>query len=467
MKSDAETIRAHETTKRVALLMSVVSSFLGPFMVSGVNVALPTIAREFRMDAVLLTWVPMIYIVSGALTLVPFGKMADIYGRKKVFTGAIALFTISSLFAAFSRSGEMLIVWRLFQGIGAALIYGTSVAILTSLFPPGERGRVLGLTIAAVYLGLSAGPFVGGFITEYLGWRSIFLMAGPLGAALLGAVFWKMKGEWAEAKGERMDVLGALLYSAALAGIMFGFYRLPRPAAALFLLLGIAGFFLFVAWESRVKNPVLDVTLLRTNRVFVLSNVAMFINYSATFAIGFLISLYLQYIKQLPPQAAGLIMISQPIMQAAFSPYAGRLSDRVEPQIVASCGMGLTVIGLVLFTFLDWNTPLWFVVGTLAIHGLAFALFSSPNTNAVMGSVEKRSLGVASAVSSTMRLVGNAFSIGTAMFVFAFYIGQVQITPHYYPAFLTSLRVIFIIFVLLCTTGIVVSMAGRRTRRPG
>lgn len=460
---DPET-RADETTRRAALLVATVSSFLSPFMMSSVNVALPTIAREFHMDAKLLTLVPLAYILGGAVFLLPLGKIADIHGRKKVFTYGVALFAASSILAALSTSGVMLIVLRGFQGVGTAIIYGVAVAILMSVFPPSETGRVLGLAVGAVYVGLSAGPFVGGFLTEHLGWRSIFLLNGLMGAAVLATTLWKLKGEWAEAAGERFDIVGSAVYCFALMAAMYGVQLLPARAGLFFLCLGAAGFYLFAKWELRVEHPVFDWRLFRGNRVFVLSNLAMFINYGATYAIGFLISLYLQYTKHLDPESAGLIMMAQPVVQAAVSPYAGKLSDRVEPQVVASCGMGLTVIGLALFAGLTAGTAPWLVAGVLALHGLGFGLFSSPNTNAVMGSVEKRVYGVASGIASTMRLMGNSFSMGTVMVVFSLYVGEVQITPERYPAFLAGVRVIFLVFALLCGVGVFASLARGRMR---
>jgi MFS family permease len=233
----------------------------------------------------------------------------------------------------------------------------------------------------------------------------------------------------------------------------------------LFVSAGVAGLALFLFWETKTKWPVLDWSLFRHNRVFALSNAATFINYGATYAIAFLISLYLQYVKHLSPEWTGVAMVSQPLMQAVFTPYAGKLSDRVEPQIVASCGMGLTVIGLALFAFLGEKTGLWFVVATLALHGFGFALFSSPNTHAVMGSVDKRFYGVASSIVSTMRLLGNSLSIGIAMLVFSVFIGEAQITPQHHPAFLLSVRMIFVIFTLLCLAGVFASLARGKMRQ--
>ena len=251
---------------------------------------------------------------------------------------------------------------------------------------------------------------------------------------------------------------------------MYGFRLLPGVSGLGLLSTGMAGLALFLYWETKAKSPILDWRLFRRNRVFALSNAATFVNYSAprlTIAPGFLISLYLQYIKHLSPQGAGLVMVSQPLMQAIFTPFAGKLSDRVEPQKVASYGMGLTVIGLVLFAFLREGTSLWFVVATMALHGFGFALFSSPNTNAIMGSVDKKFYWVASGIVSTMRLLGNSFSIGTAMLVFSLYIGEAhKITAQNHSAFLLSVKLIFIVFALLCLAGVFASLARGTTRSP-
>lgn len=344
------------------------------------------------------------------------------------------------------------------------MILGTGVAILTSVFPLGERGKSLGINATAVYLGLSLGPFLGGFLTQHLGWRSIFLVNVPLGLMIIIFVFWKLRGEWAEARGEKFDFIGSTIYSLTLIAVMYGLSLLPDMSGAWLILIGVLGILTFVKWEMRVESPVLDVNLFRNSRVFAFSNLAALINYSATFAVGFLLSLYLQYIKGLTPQSAGLILVSQPVVQAIFSPFAGWLSDRIEPRIVASIGMALTTIGLFLLTFLNEKTALEFIVCSLILLGLGFALFSSPNTNAVMSSIEKKFYGVASAMLGTMRLTGQTLSIGIATLIFAIYIGRVQITPEYYYSFLISVEVAFIIFAFLCLIGIFASLVRGKMR---
>ncbi|MCP8309138.1 MAG: MFS transporter [archaeon] len=450
--------------KRVALLVTTLTSFLIPFMVSSVNIALPQIGSEFAMDAVLLSWVATSYLLSSAMFLIPFGRIADIYGRKRIFTYGILIYTVSSLLSAISTSATMLIFFRILQGIGGAMIFGTAVAILTSVFPVGERGKVLGINVAAVYSGLSLGPFLGGFLTQHFGWSSIFLANVPLGLIIIAFIFLKLKGEWAEAKGEKFDFTGSTIYSLMLIAIMYGLSLLPTISGAWLILIGALGIFAFVKWEIKVKSPVLDMNLFRNNRVFAFSNLAALINYSATFAVTFLLSLYLQYIKGLSPQDAGIILVSQPVVQAIFSPFAGRLSDRIEPRIVASIGMALTTIGLSLFTVLNEKTNLEFIVASLILLGFGFALFSSPNTNAVMSSIEKKFYGVASATLGTMRLTGQMLSMGIAMLIFAIYIGRVQITPEYYPLFLRSVEAAFIIFAILCFLGIFASLVRGKVR---
>jgi MFS family permease len=228
---------------------------------------------------------------------------------------------------------------------------------------------------------------------------------------------------------------------------------------------GLVGLGLFIKLELKVSYPVFEVKLFNQNRLFTFSSLAALINYSATFALTFLLSLYLQYIKGIPPQYAGSILIAQPIMMAVFSPLAGRLSDRIEPRLIASVGMLITVIGLVYFAFIGPHTSKAMIVLVLALLGFGFALFSSPNMNAIMSSVEKRYLGIASGTVATMRLLGQMVSMAIAMVVFAIFIGREPIAPINYSQFLKSVRVSFLIFSLLCTLGILFSMSRGEIRR--
>ena len=454
---------ASVTNKRVALLIANLASFLIPFMTSSVNIALPQIGQQFSMNAILLSWVATSYILAAAMFMLPFGRVGDIFGRKRILNYGVWIYTVASVLVAIAPSGTLLIAFRALQGIGGSMIFGNATAILTSVFAPGERGRVLGINVAVVYIGLSVGPFLGGILTEHFGWRSIFIANVPLGLALLAA-FPALKGDWAEARGEKFDFIGSTIYSLTLAAIIYGLTELPALTGIWLIAGGGIGLFSFLQWETRTRSPILHLDLFRNNAVFVFSNLAALVNYSATAAVGFLLSLYLQYIKGLSPETAGIILVSQPVVMAALSPFAGRLSDRVEPRIVASVGMALTCAGLFLLSGVNNSTGIQWIVAWLALLGLGFALFSSPNTNAVMSSVENKFLGVASATLGTMRMTGQMLSMGIAMLLFALYLGQVQILPQYYPQFLASAHTAFIIFGALCLGGIFASLARGKVR---
>ena len=453
-----------KTIKLSALIIASMSSFMTPFMLSSINIALPVLANEFKTDAVLLSWVQTSYLLAAAVCLVPFGRLADIYGRKKIFMIGQILISVTSLLAAVSVSAPMLIVFRIFQGAGGAMVFATGIAILTSVYPPQERGKVLGIAVAAVYIGLSCGPFFGGILTQHFSWRSIFLIYIPVGLFIILLIIFRLKGEWTGAEAEKFDLSGSLIYGIAIVAIMYGISKLPAISSIGLLIIGVLALVVFVNWEKKIQSPVFEVKLFIENRTFAFSCLAALINYSATFAVTFLLSLYLQYIKELSPQIAGVVLISQPVMMAIFSPLAGRLSDRIEPRVIASMGMALTMVGLILLSFVGNSTVLVFIVISLMILGFGFALFSSPNMNAIMGSVDKRFYGIASGSVGTMRLLGQMLSMGIATLIFALFIGKAQITPEHYPALIQSVKLALIVFAGLCALGIYFSLYRGRLR---
>ena len=399
------------------------------------------------------------FILSSAIFLLPFGRLGDIVGRKKIFFLGILLFTVSTFLIIFSWSIVSLIVFRILQGLSSAMIFGTSMAIITSVFQPGERGRAIGINITSTYLGLSCGPVIGGLLTQYLGWRSIFAFLVPFGIISLFLINRKIKTEWAEAVGEKFDWRGSIVYGIALASFMYGFSRLPSSLGWICIVIAIMMAIVFLIIENKISNPVFDIRLIMRNRVFAFSAIAALINYSATSAIGFFISLYLQYLKGLDARTAGLIMISQPIAMTLLSPVAGKLSDKKNPGVIASIGMGITASGLILLCFIREDTPDYFIVLLLLLMGIGFGLFSSPNSNAIMSSVEKRYLGVASGVVGTMRMIGQMMSMGIAMMLLSLYIGKQSINHATYPGLISAMRTGFIIFSILSVLGIFASLA--------
>lgn len=448
--------------KRAALRVAVLASFMVPFVSSAVNIAIPSIGKEFGSDPVALGWISTSYVLASVAILLPVGRLADIYGRRMMLKYGILIHTLASALCMVAGSTSQLVTFRCLQGLGGAMFFGPCVAIVASVFPEGKRGKALGITAASVYLGIALGPSIGGLMTKYLGWRSIFGANIIFGAIIVLLVYATLKGEWSDAAGERFDLGGSLLYCAALVATIFGFSHLVEPFGAPFFAAGLLCLAVFVALEARSKNPMLNITLFTRNRTFAFSNAAALINYSATAATAFLVSIYLQDIKGLDPGQAGLVMLVQAGLQTLCSPLAGRLSDRIEPRVLSSIGMALTTVGLVVLSLLRGSSSLAHVISALALLGLGFGFFSSPNTNAVMSSVEKRYYGIASSMLGTARMVGMLSSMSAVMLLLNAYMGRVQMSPDNYPAFLAAVRVAFSIFAVLCGLGIFASLARGR-----
>jgi EmrB/QacA subfamily drug resistance transporter len=446
-------------SRRAALIAVTMMSFMSPFMLSGMNIALPSIGKEFSSSAVLLTWISTAFSLATAVFLVPAGKLADIYGRKRLFIIGVCVYMLSSVLCALSASTPMLIGARVLQGLSSAMLFSTGMAILTSVYPASERGRVLGINTATVYLGMSIGPFLGGIIVESLGWRAVFWVTVPLALATLLFTLSQVKGEWADSPDDTLDVGGSLLYAVAIVALIVGFGQLPAIRGVGILLGGLVAAVLFLRLQSRSPSPVLDLAIFRGNRVFTMSSIAALINYAATFCVVYLMSLYLQTIKALSPAQAGLMLVAQPIVQTIVSPFAGRISDRVEARYVASAGMALTAVGIAMLSVLTAGTATAYIVASLVVLGLGFGLFSSPNTSALMGAVQRRHYAVAAGLVSLMRTFGQMVSLGMVMILFTINMGQAQVTPEHYAEFLVSMRTTYVISAVLCALGVIASLS--------
>ncbi len=455
---------SEQQLQKLTLSMVLVNAFTTPLMLSAVNVALPSIADDLSMSAVLLSWVPMAYLMASAMFVLVFGRIADMAGRKRVFLFGTGSVIVTSLLAASATTAYMLIGARFLQGVSAAMLYATQVALVSSVFPPPKRGQAIGLTVSMIYLGLTIGPLVGGFVVDQYGWRSSFLVHIPLGLIAIFIGLKYLKQEWKSNDRGSFDLFGAAIYAISILLLCFSVSRLPTVTGYVLLALAIIGIVFFMLFEHAHKHPIMDVGLFFTNRVFTYSCLASLIIYTATFANVVQVSLYLQYLKGLSATLAGIIMMCQPMTMALFSPLAGRLSDRFEPRQLATTGMLLSAIGLLLLANLREASSLLYLIVALVITGLGFALFSSPNVNAIMSSVEKSNLGRANGVVATMRIVGQMSSMMLVTLVFALMIGSVQIQPENYPALESAIRTIFTIAAALCIPGLYFSLARGRLR---
>jgi EmrB/QacA subfamily drug resistance transporter len=448
----------------LTLTMVLLNAFTTPLMLSAVNVALPSIATDLSMNAVLLSWIPMAYLMASAMFVLIFGRIADMVGRKRIFLTGSFCVIVTSLIAAFAVSGTMLIAARFLQGMSAAMLYATQVAIVSSVFPPAQRGRAIGLTVSMIYIGLTIGPMLGGYVIDEFGWRASFMLHIPLAIIVLILGLFFVKGDWSSDERGSFDLFGAIIYITSILIICISVSYLPSTLSLVLLVLSLFGFAFFFLFERGHKHPILNVSLFFTNRVFTFSCLASLIIYTATFANVVQVSLYLQYLKELSATSAGMIMMCQPLTMAIFSPLAGRLSDKIEPRYLATAGMVVSCGGLLLLSNLQIDTDINYLIAALVITGFGFSLFSSPNVSAIMGSVEKRSLGSANGVLATMRIFGQMTSMVLVTMVFALIIGAVEIDISNYDELAKAIRLTFSIAACLCLPGLYFSVARGKVR---
>ena len=474
-KKMKRTLQSEKSEKKSALSLLIVvmmTSFLTTFTGSALNLSVPAISGEFHAGAVSIGWIITGYILASAALSVPFGRLADLYGKKKVLVAGQISFTACAFLCSFAWNIETIVAFRLVQGIGAAMIFATNTAILVAFFPPEKRGKMLGLSVSATYAGLSLGPVIGGVMNHHFGWRSIFYITAALAAAAAFLAVFRLKepaettqdmpvrqknGQTGPAPAEkkRMDLPGCLFYSAMLACMMYGLSSFTSGILPKILFFsGILLFFLFLHREKNTEEPLVSLDLFRKNTVFSYSNIAALLNYGASYAVSYLLSIYLQTVSGLDSQTAGLILITSPVFQTILSPMAGRLSDRFSPFLLSSCGMGISAAGIFAFIFISENYPPALIIGALAVIGIGFALFSSPNTNAIMSSVEKKDYSIASSVTATSRSIGHTLSMAVVTTVVALTIGNSTLEEAPHSSVLYAMRISFIIFTVFCAAGI-------------
>lgn len=445
-------------SKNLVLVLVMITSFITPFIGASVNLALPKISEDFGLNAVGMSWVAMSYLLSSAVFLVPMGKLADIVGRKRIFFWGNIILVVSSFFCAISPTGAFLITFRVIQGLGSSMVFATGIALITSVFPPSERGKAIGLNVTAVYVGLSTAPIIGGFMISLFDWHSLFYVPILIGLPAAIATRISIRTEWAEDKNESFDYLGTLIYIPSMSIFMYGFSQLPNLLAVGFTAIGFVGLLLFVRIELKLKSPVLNINLFKTNKLFAFANLAALINYATTFAVTFVLSLYLQYIKGLSPRDAGMVLVIQPLIMAAVASWSGKQSDKVDPRILASFGMAISAIGLLMLTPINQETSTVYLLSTLGVLGLGFGLFSSPNTNSIMGAVEKKYLGLASGTVGTMRLTGQMISMGIAALILHLYVGKAVINSTNHKQFIWAISSTFLVFAVMSVLGIWASL---------
>ncbi|WJI10513.1 MFS transporter [Methanobacterium sp. CWC-01] len=443
--------------QRITLFLVSLAAFLIPFMGSSLSLALPVIQKELVVNVIILGWIPTAFVLANAATVLPFGRLSDIYGRKRIFSYGVLIYTTASLLAAFSNSGEILVFFSFLQGLGCAMIFATMVALLSSVFPMERRGEALGLYVSAVFIGLFLGPILGGVLIQYLGWRSIYLFNIPVGIILLSILFWKLRMEWAEAQGESFDIKGALIYSLSLVALLYGFSSLLEDLGKTVLVAGFLGILGFFLMERRTESPILKFDIFKSRRSSFTALSMLFLNIAIS-AMATFLSLYFQSLRGLEPQTTAFILAAQPLMVAVLSPVIGRAADRTENRFLPIGGLILITAGLLMLSFLSQETIILVPVLALILVGVGQAMFSSPTTRIFMGSVDSKIYGMASSAFSTMIYLGQTLSLALMLFIFAIYLGQVEINPSNYQVFLDSMRVAFLVFSIISGLALVFSI---------
>ena len=430
--------------------MIVLNSVGTAMMLTGVNVALPSIAQELRVDAVVLTWIPMSYLMAVAACVLSFGRLADMYGRKKVYLVGTAGVIVTSIFTALSDSATEMIIGRLAQGVCAAMLYATNVAVISSVVTADKRGVAIGYTVSAIYLGLALGPLLSGWLVEYFSWRWTFLLHVPLALAVLYIGIFKIDRDWTADDLGEFDTIGSMVYAVAIVMLMLGLSSLSNYVDVVLIFVGLAGLIFFFKFELRHPHPVFDVSLFYTSTLFTLACAASLIMYTTTFGNVVLVSLYLQYIKGISPTVVGFILICQPVVMTIIAPVAGRLSDQYSPRLLALFGMGVTAVSHSILATLNTDSPVSLVIFCMILNGIGFGLFSSPNANAMMGAIGARNYGRAGSAIAVMRVVGQMASMAVVTLVFGLLIGPRALDVAAFPELNLAIQVCFAVGAGLC-----------------
>jgi EmrB/QacA subfamily drug resistance transporter len=425
---------------KFALIIVCMGSIIGPLGMASVNIAIPDLAADLQANAKSVSWLPTLFILSSVIFMLPAGKLADNYGRKRIYAYGLGLNAFASFMCGIGTSIEWVLFWRFAQGGAAAMIFGTGVAIITSVTPPHKRGAALGIATACIYIGLTVAPAVGGWLAELWGWRSVFLFQVPIVIALLLLIKIRLLGEWKNDDKSKYDWWGTVIFAVFASALVYGLSVLPSILGALMLGLSAVSLVLFIVHQSRSRRPLIRVQMFAESRVFSMSLTTSLLMYASNFPLVFLMSLYLQYVQGFSPSQAGQIILVQALAMAIMAPFSGKLADRFEPRLIATLGCAIVACGLLVLSLMNTQSSATYIASSLLLIGLGFGLFSTPNNNAIMGAAHRDELGVASASMSLSRTIGNLVGMSLVNLVVHFYLGDAQFSPEQNPALILTVE---------------------------
>jgi EmrB/QacA subfamily drug resistance transporter len=431
-------------------------SFMSALDASVVNTILPIIRNAFQSNVAGIEWVVTVYLLVLSGLLLSFGRLGDLRGHKSIYVWGFGIFVFSSAMCGAAWSTVALVVFRGIQAIGGAMLASNAPAIVTDNFPPQQRGRVFGLVATMTYLGLTVGPSLGGWLAQYIGWRSIFYINVPVGvlALVLSLVF--IPKDIPSVSGQKFDLPGAALFLGGLTALLLGLNQGAEwgwTSTPVLVLLGLAILLLvvFIQVERRSPTPMLDLSLFHIP-LFSTSVLSAVLNYICVYSITFLMPFYFIQGRGLSPAMAGLLLTAQPIIMAITAPVSGTISDKIGSRLPGMIGMAVLAAGLLLLSRLGQYSTLAYAALALAIAGSGTGTFISPNTSALMGSAPKTRQGIASGVLAAARNVGMVLGIGMAGAIFTTHL--VQNTPQ---SFYQGIATGFLAAALVAGAGVIVS----------
>jgi EmrB/QacA subfamily drug resistance transporter len=411
--------------KWVALTVTTIGSLMAAIDSTIVILALPNMLQDLRSDLVVMTWVIMAYLLVSTVLQLTCGRMADMFGRVRMYNLGFVIFTVGSVLCAVSPTALILIGARIVQGVGGAMLSANSMAIITEVFPANQRGQAMGFNAVTWGAGSVLGPVLGGFILAVASWRWIFLINLPIGIIGTLSAYLLLHDIEPNPRNERFDLLGAFLFCVGLVTLLLGLMSSIgsswlSPGVLGMLIVAVVSFVIFIFWERRVAYPMLDMRLFASQH-YTFSVLAATFQSLAVFAVNFLIIFYLQGVLGYDPLTAAFLILPLPVLTSVIGPLGGRWADRdrFHGATPATVGLALQVISLIVLTFLAPNTPYLILGSALGLMGLGSAIFWSPNTSSTMGAAPRNRLGVASATLNTMRNVGMVCSFALSLAVAA------------------------------------------------
>lgn len=425
---------------KFALIIVCMGSIIGPLGMASVNIAIPDLAADLQANAKMVSWLPTLFILSSVIFMLPAGKLADNYGRKRIYAYGLGLNAFSALMCGIGTSIEWILFWRIVQGVASAMIFGTGVAIITSVTPSHKRGAALGIAAACIYIGLTVAPAVGGWLTELWGWRSVFLFQVPIVLALLLLIKMRLSGEWKNAKKSKYDWWGTIIFAVFASALVYGLSVLPSILGVFMLGLSGVSLALFIVHQSRSRRPLIRVQMFRESRLFSMSLATSLLMYGSNFPLVFLMSLYLQYVKDFSPLEAGQVILLQALSMAIMAPFSGKLADKFEPRLIATLGCAIVACGLFVLSLMNTQTSATYIASSLLLIGIGFGLFSTPNNNAIMGATHPDEVGVASASMNLARTIGNLIGMSLVNLMVHYYLGDAQFSPEQNPALILTVE---------------------------